>query len=448
MRPSREVELKLEVPARSLGQVMRSLVRPGSRKVATPAELVSVYFDTKKLKLRKKGLSLRIRDIGRRHVQTIKQDGFAATGLFIRNEWEHEIDGTKPDLKSARKTALEPLLGKKLRRGLRPVFTTCVQRTVYPIRGHNAEIELILDKGKVEAGRRSSPLCEVELDLKHGDHAALFKLARRLAEEVPIQLAVTSKAERGYRLAAGDKLAPVKTAPVILRPDFDVHRAFQTIAAACLRQLAANIPLIRAEDAGGLHQARVALRRLRTTISLFSPMLEDAQTEALKREFKWIIREFGPARELEVFLTEVVEPLADGKKRTPGVAMLTRDLRQKRKDAFKRALIAVDSARFRRLVVDTVAWIEMGDWRHNGQEAARLVRERTIAEAGSDELKCRWKQVLKNGKHVDRLDPERRHKLRIQAKKLRYAAEFLAAAFPGKKAARLRKRFLSCLKDL
>jgi triphosphatase len=446
MAASREVELKLEVPPRSLAQVTRNLVGPAARK--PPAELVSVYFDTKKLKLRKKGLALRVRQIGQRHVQTVKQDGLARTGLFVRGEWEHDIGGTEPDLDAARKTALEPLLGKKLRRGLTPVFTTRVQRTVHSIRKGNAEIDLILDKGRVQTSRRSAPLCEVELELKQGEKADLFNLARRLAEEVPIQLAVTSKAERGYRLATGDESEAVKIAPVILTPDLDVHSAFQTIAAACLRQLAANVPLIRAEDAEGLHQARVALRRLRTTISLFSPMVEDPQTGALKVELKWITGELGPARELEVFLTEVVKLLADGKKRAPGLAVLARDLRQQRKDACKRARIAVESARFRRLVVDTLAWIEVGDWTHNGRKTARSLRERTIADAGADELKRRWEKVLKKGKEVDRLDPERRHKLRIQAKKLRYAAEFLAAAFPGKKSARLRKRFLSHLKEL
>jgi triphosphatase len=449
MPSSRDVELRLELPARSLTQVRRSLLGPkAGAGPKTPAKLVSVYFDTKKLKLRKKGLSLRVGSIGQRHVQTIRQDGFEDTGLSIRREWERDVNEARPDLEAARQTALEPLLGKKLRRSLTPVFSTRVERTVYPIRSNTAEIDLIVDKGEVEAGRRSSPLCEVELELRQGDEAELFKLARRLAQDVPVQLAVASKAERGYRLAAGDKLAAVKTASVAFTPELDVHRAFQAIAAACLRQLAANVPLIRAQDAEGLHQARVGPRRLRTAISLFSPMLEDAQTEALKRELKWITGELGPARELEVFLTEVVKPLADGKERRPGVAVLTRDLRQKRKGAFKRALIAVDSARFRRLAVDTVAWIEMGDWRHNGQDAARSLREQTIADAGGDELKRRWKKVRKNGKHIAEVDPERRHKLRIQAKKLRYAAEFFAAAFPGKKPARLRKRFLSRLKEL
>src|SRR5215471_12973139 len=198
MSPAREVELKLEVPAHSFYRLARSsLLRAARKKSSKPATLVSVYFDTDKLKLRDKGLSLRVRRIGRRHVQTIKQESGQKAALFDRNEWERDIGGKQPDLDATQDTALQPLLGKKLRRGLKPVFETRVRRTVYPIRREGSEIEVTIDKGKVEAGRRSAPLCEVELELKRGESADLFKVARALADEVPVQLAVKSKAERG-----------------------------------------------------------------------------------------------------------------------------------------------------------------------------------------------------------------------------------------------------------
>src|SRR5215471_16571015 len=184
MSPAREVELKLEVPAHSLYRLGRSsLLQAARKKSSKPATLVSVYFDTNKLKLRNRGLSLRVRRIGRRHVQTIKQENGESAALFTRNEWEHPISGRQPDLNVAKDAALGPVFGKKVRRGLKPIFETRVRRTVYPIQSGDSEIELTVDKGKVEAGRQSSPLCEVELELKRGESAELFKLARMLAEE-------------------------------------------------------------------------------------------------------------------------------------------------------------------------------------------------------------------------------------------------------------------------
>jgi triphosphatase len=450
MSPPREIELKLEVPADGLVRLARSsLVRAAGKETSKRSStLVSVYFDTAKLKLRNKGLSLRVRRAGRRHVQTIKQDADTNAALFARNEWERDIAGAQPDLDAARDTALGPLLSKKLRRNLKPVFETRVRRTVYPIQRGESEIELTIDKGKVEAGRQSSPLCEVELELKRGESAELFRLARALADEVPVQLAVKSKAEQGYALVAGEEPTAVKAAPVALAPDSSRQAAFVVIARACLHQLVANRPALQDGDAEGLHQMRVALRRLRAAISLFSDMLAGPQTEAMKAELKWITGELGPARELDVFVKSVVKPVTDVRPRRPGMAVLTKEVRHRREDAFARAQAAIQSARFRALVLDAAEWIESGDWTRNADALACALRERPIAAAAADELRRRRRKILQRGARLNEIDPQRRHKLRIQAKKLRYASEFFAGAFPGKGAMRRRKDFVAALANL
>jgi triphosphatase len=375
--PPRELELKLEVPADSLARLTRSsLLRAAGEKSCKPSTRVSVYFDTAKLKLRNKGLSLRVRRTGRRHVQTIKQDAGASAALLARHEWERDIAGGQPDLDAARDTALAPLLSKKLRRNLKPVFETHVRRTVYPIHSGESEIELTIDKGKVEAGRHSLPLCEVELELKRGESAELFKLARASGEEVPVQLAVKSKAEHGYALVAGEEPIAIKATPVALAPDSTRQAAFAVIARTCLHQLVANRPAMQNGDPEGLHQMRVALRRLRAAISLFSDML-DPQTDGMKAELKWIAAELGPARELDVFVKCVVKPVADGRPNGPGMAVLTKELRHKRENAFARAQAAIQSARFRALVLAAAEWIESGDWTRNADDlAARCANAR------------------------------------------------------------------------
>jgi inorganic triphosphatase YgiF len=449
MSPPREVELKLDVPIHSLRRLTASsLLRGASASARKPASLVSTYFDTKKLKLRHKGLSLRVRRIGRRHVQTVKQEDSASAAVLTRNEWEHDIAADRPDLDVTRDTALAPLLNKKLRRDLMPVFQTRVRRRVFQLRRGDSEVELSIDKGTVEAGRNSSPLCEVELELKHGQPADLFDLAKSLAGEVPVQLAVKSKADRGYALIAAAKPEAMKAAPVALAPDIDVQSAFKIIARACLHQLVANQPVVLGGDPEGVHQMRVALRRLRAAISLFADMLPDPQTNALKAEFKGLSGELGPARELEVFLKRVVKPVAERKPHGPGLAVVSRELRQKREDAYARAHAAVESQRCRALVLDAAAWIEAGDWTRNPDEAARGLRERPIAAAAADELRRRWKKIVKEGKHLDDLNPDRRHRLRIQAKKLRYASEFFAGAFPRRKSVRRREDFVASLGKL
>ena len=447
MSPPREIELKLDVPIYCLPRLNRSpLLKSAARSAGKPASVVSVYFDTDKLKLRDKGVSLRVRRIGRRLVQTVKQENGTGAALFARNEWEHDIRARQPDFDAARDTALAPLLNKKLREGLKPVFETSVRRKVFQVQSGASEIEVSIDKGKVEAGRQSSPLCEVELELKQGQAADLFKLAKTLADEVPVQLAVKSKADRGYALLTAEKPSAAKATPVAVAPDADMQSAFQTIAQACLHQLVANQSVMLDGDSEGLHQMRVALRRLRAAISLFSDMLPDPQSNALKAELKWIMGELGPARELDIFLKRVVKPVADRK--GPGIAVLSRELRKRREGVFARAQAAVESARFRALVFDTAAWIEAGDWTRNPDDLSGRLRARPIAPAAAEQLRRRWKAILKRGKRLEALDPQRRHKLRIQAKKLRYASEFFAGAFPRKKSARRRQNFVATLEKL
>src|SRR5471030_1593984 len=92
MTPPREIELKLEVPERALARLTRiPLLRKTGDGARRAAPLISVYYDTDKLKLRKHGLTLRVRRIGRRHVQTIKRENVANSALMNRGEWEQDI---------------------------------------------------------------------------------------------------------------------------------------------------------------------------------------------------------------------------------------------------------------------------------------------------------------------------------------------------------------------
>jgi CHAD domain-containing protein len=168
----------------------------------------------------------------------------------------------------------------------------------------------------------------------------------------------------------------------------------------------------------------------------------------VKTQLRWITQELGPARELDVFIKRVVRPVTDGKPNGPGAALLARELQQRREDAFARATAAIESTRFRDLVLDTAAWIEAGGWTRSTDDLTRSLREQPIVSAATDELRRRWKKIMKVGAQLHALDPQRRHKMRIQAKKLRYASEFFAGAFLGKKATRRRKGFVACLEKL
>jgi inorganic triphosphatase YgiF len=453
MTNAKEIELKLEVPPESL----RGLADiPAFRPLANGGESgteVSVYFDTDKQKLRRNGVMLRVRRTEDRRVQTIKA---AANSQFIaRDEWESEIPGDTPDLELARGTALEPLLGRKLERQLKPVFATKVRRTSCRLADERGEVAIVLDQGRIDAGERSRALCEIELELKRGPQETLFDLARELVDAVPAQLAVESKSERGYALLERHGIAPAKAAPVELGAEMNARDGFRAIGRACLRQIVGNVPALRAGDAEGVHQMRVGLRRVRAAISLFSDILAGGQTQAVKRELKWLTRELAPARELEVLVKRVIAPAKQRRIKGRGLARIAQDIGRQHAQALERAQDAIGSGRFRRLLIELAAWLETGQWLKPQDAVASGRGAAPLAEFASAELARRWKKLRKRGKALPELDPRRRHKLRIQGKKLRYAGEFFADLFPGKKATRRRKVLLTrlekvqdCLGDL
>ena len=441
--PHKEIEVKLELAPANLPDLKKiPLLRTVKRK-PNSATQVSVYFDTNGQKLRKKGLMLRVRREGRHYTQTIKAT--ANAGTFQRDEWEAEIAGHDPNLDEANGTALEPVLTKKLRRALKPVFETRVRRTTYPLVNNGRAIELTVDRGTIETGKRSLPLCEIELELKRGNAAELFDVAHELTQALPARLAVKSKSERGYEILDGRQELPVKAAAVDLHAGVSAREAFKTVAFACLKQVINNEPALIRGDPEGVHQMRVGLRRLRAAMSLFAALLRDPQTAAIKSELQWLGGELGPARELEVLVNRVVAPMKRQRRRWRGMPSLSHEFAERRDAALSRAQAAVQSARFRVLTLDVAAWLEAGLWTSPQDDLVRDRGDLPIEQFAFEQLARRWRKVRKKGRVLERLDARSRHKLRIQTKKLRYAAEFFATLFSTKRALKRRKQFLPAL---
>jgi inorganic triphosphatase YgiF len=442
----KEIEVKLELAPATLLSLKKIPLFQTIKAAPKRASQVSVYFDTDKHKLRQKGLMLRVRREGRRYTQTIKST--TNSRLFERDEWETEIAGKEPDLNQANGTVPGPFLSKKVRRRLKPMFETRVRRTVYPVVDDERAIALAVDRGTISTGTRSQKLCEIEIELERGPPAVLFDVARELTQVLPARLAVKSKSERGYEIIDGEQELPVKAAPVDLPGGTSTRDAFQMIGLACLKQVINNEAALIKGDPEGVHQMRVGLRRLRAAMSLFSALLRDPQTEAIKTELKWLARELGPARELEVLVDRVVAPMKRRGRRWRGMPLLSQEFAERRDVALKCARDAVQSTRFRVLTVDIAAWLQAGPWTNPQDDLVRDQGDLPIEMFASEQLARRWRKIRKRGRVLGRLDARRRHQLRIQTKKLRYAAEFFATLFTTRRAVKRCKQFLLALERL
>ncbi|MBR1127433.1 CYTH and CHAD domain-containing protein [Bradyrhizobium iriomotense] len=421
-----ETELKFRLAPRKLSSVLRVGASNGRHGDRSEQALVSTYYDTSRQKLRRHGLTLRVRKVGDLYVQTVKAGG---SGTVTRGEWEHEVDGAKPDFKKIKNTPLADLASKKLPRKLRPVFQTEVHRTTEARRVRKSQIELAVDRGRIGAGRRSRPVAELELELKSGQVADLFRLARNLERRTGAELDLRSKAERGFQLVKGNGAGAQYAEPIELKCELSPRNAFGVIAHSTLRQITGNADPVRNMDSEGVHQMRVGLRRLRAAISLFSDILPRASTERIKAELKGLTSELAPAREIDVFLNESILPIAGQGVPKRGARAIAKKFSAERRAAFARAREAVESPRYRRLLIDVIEWIETGQ--------SRADDDQSIAAYAAAVLDRRIRKARKQGKHLDDLDPMQRHKLRIRIKKIRYAVDFFKSLYSDRDRKRL-----------
>ena len=259
-----EIELKLSLsPAAA-----RTLPQHPLLAAVTPVthSLFNTYFDTPDLDFRRQQVALRYRKRGREWLLTVKSAEPASGGLARRSEWETRGVPGQWDFGHVDDDSLRNRLERAIPQ-LAPIFTTHFRRTAWTFEYHGSCIEVALDRGQVASEGRQERICEVELELVRGNVADLFALASELQVTCPLFPAVASKAERGYRLFAGLPSEPFKARAPGFSPDIPPVAAFQTVALSCLEQFQRNVPGISAgTDPEYLHQARVALRRLRPAL--------------------------------------------------------------------------------------------------------------------------------------------------------------------------------------
>jgi inorganic triphosphatase YgiF len=446
----RETELKLLVAPGDLGPLRR---HPRLRALAqgppSTRRVLSTYFDTEDLDLLRAGFGLRLRRVGRATVQTLKARAAHQAGLFVRGEWEAPVRGRTPDLAAIPDAALREELARLV--GPRPLAArlwTDVRRTRRVLRDEAFEILCDLDVGEVRTAAQSLPICELELELVRGEPAALFDLAIEIQETLALRPAIEDKAERGFALLGGEGLAARGAARPELTPESTLDDALAEIMAACTGQIALHEAAAReGEDPEGVHQMRVAVRRLRSALALFDGVIPDAQSADFEIELRWLADALGEARDLDVFLDETLAPLVAASPGDPALKRLrevARELRDERQSALRTAL---DSPRLPRLLLRLGRWTVARDWRAQdlSADSARLFAP---ARALAGELLARRRRKLRRlGARLEELSPAEKHRLRIQVKKLRYAAEFFAGLYPQPRTRRAIRR-LARLQDV
>ena len=412
-----EVELKLHVHPDDLARLVAlPLLAQRAEGAPVSGQLRTVYFDTPDLRLFARGIALRLRHDGTRRIQglkTVTGDPQAdAAAVAVRREWEWPLDGNGngdvPDFTRLDAEGAGALVPEDARDALVPIFATDFTRTAVLLRlDAQTSVEVAIDDGTIAAGRGDERISEVELELKSGRIGRLFALAQELHRAVPLRIGMESKAELGYRMVSGRAPAPVLGDPPMLSPLSTVAEAFRHIVRHGLRQILANEPCVLAGgDAEGLHRVRIALRHLRTALTLFAPVVAPAEAKRLEHEIRWLANRLRPARAWDVLAAALPDPA------------LAPALAEARRPAAERAVAALREPRCTALLLALGAWLEEGHW-HAGIARARL--DAPMADLAGPWLAARHAKARKAE------DPER---LRRRLRTLRYGVEVFRGLYP------------------
>ena len=213
--------------------------------------------------------------------------------------------------------------------------------------------------------------------------------------------------------------------PGRLSPGIACDTAFRIIARRHLDAVLAQHDGTCRGDPDALHQIRIALTHLRTAIRFFSPMVDDTHRPHVWAELKWLNGQLGMVRDLDVAIERVVAESGD----ELAVIAELQHWDDKRAESHRLLARALQSARYRRLVEETSAWIESGPWSTRRSKEAFRLRRCSLADHATARL-TEWEEtLLRKARKLRKLDVEKRHRLRLLNKRLTYSIESLTDLF-------------------
>ena len=185
------------------------------------------------------------------------------------------------------------------------------------------------------------------------------------------------------------------------------------------------------ENIEGVHPVRVSFRRMRSALNTFRLAVPRKVTREWSDTMRDLVARLGPARDLDVFIDETLGNIGDDLT-LPGRDRLERIAKKARAKAYEDVVSMLDSTEYAAFRKDFRSWCKRRSWeRADLNRKHRLLLEGGTAPFARKVLDRQERRVLEAGAHVDKHDPRAMHKLRIECKKLRYAAEFFSPVFAG-----------------
>ncbi|AIU67823.1 inorganic triphosphatase [Vibrio coralliilyticus] len=393
-----EIELKFFVSP-DFSNTLRDKISQTKVLQHSCRELGNTYFDTPDNWLRQHDIGLRIRRFDDVYVQTVKTSGRVVAGLHQRPEFNAEHDSNDP-LLSLHPSDIWPT-GKDtetLQSELTPLFSTNFTREQWLIAmPDGSQIEVAFDQGKVEAGDKEDPICEVELELKSGQTDALFTLARSFSEEGGMRLGNLSKAAKGYRLASGYTGDDVKPLALVSTDKHD------TVESCFINSLEHGLShwhyheqiYVERESVEALNEIKSSISFIRQLLTVYGGVVPRRASALVRQELKWLEQELEWLNDydyLEALLDDKGHALRklDARKFLVGELKLVQEALPDREEM----LTLLNSARYTGLLLDLSRWILTRGWQPFLDDKARDKMALTVEPFSVKQLDRTWAELM------------------------------------------------------
>jgi triphosphatase len=421
-----ETKLKLVVDEECRPSARRAL---GAEK---PSRCESIYFDTAKLDLSQNRVELCLRRSAGQVVQALTMRA-QNDNVFACVSHEIALSDLQPNIDHAR-AFLPASVGQAISRSaLKPRFRASTNRISRFITNKDCIANITFDQGTMKAPRGTEPISEIGLELQSGRLDAFAKECLSFLDQVPAGILVEGNAARGYRLVSGEPARAARLKRIVVPPQTPLPEAILRILRHGLQHFLDNHPAVTLSgEAESIHQMRVGMRRLRSAIRMFSPVLCLEGTTALFASLRVLFAKLGDVREADVFVQETLPQIGEAGLGERLEAVLRTEIEAFRRKAYHDVREALMSPDFARAVVRLNEWVETGNWLKADQPVDALLAERAAEDFAVPRVTRLYAKLIRCGARAEQGSLNDWHRARIAAKRLRYGGEPLFGALAPK----------------
>ena len=386
----------------------------------------TTYYDTAAHDLWQSGFECRIRQNERGAKQTVKSR--AGTNAFSRTEIEAVLKLPVLDAAHLKAALPKPLWKSVVSESLTGIFTTEVTRRRIEIESGDGVVEAALDDGRIQGDGRCSAFQEVEFELVRGSFGDLLAAVEEFIAEVPCGLQLAGKAERGYELTGvAAKSYTLADRPSVPRAE-KLPVAIATVFSNALSHVMANQPGVVAGDVEAIHQMRVGLRRLRSAVSSFRPVLDLTAAKTSLEDATALFSMLGHIRDDDVFLETTLPMVPDTAFVDDQREALIKAFQKHREATHASIREHLTAPSFVRWILSLQNWIDSGEWMLEQRPLDRLLINRPVGDFAANRTRRLEKRLMRAGEKAMQGRADDWHDVRKRLKKVRYSNEYLIDA--------------------